>query len=153
MRLTRSIAAAALLTITMSACGGDAVAGYVDRVAATTEQMTRDAFVALPPGAAPTRPQVQLVVAARRTALDTISGLTPPAEMEPEHRVLTGAMEAFVTSSEAFIETSAELDPDAFLSALEASTALDALADRVSVACTTWEHRAADLGHPVELGC
>jgi hypothetical protein len=140
----------------LAACGGTdtaGVGGYVDTVATTTEQMTRAAFDALPPGAAPTRSQIAEVVAARRTALDTISVLTPPAEMRPEHQSLVRALRSLVIASEDFIEANAALDPDAFLEALEASTNIDALADTVSLACAAWEIRAADLGHAVELGC
>jgi len=140
----------------LAACGGNdavGVGGYVDTVATTTEQMTRAAFDALPPGAAPTHSQIAEVVATRRIALDTISALTPPPEMRPEHQSLVGAMQSFVVAGEAFIEANASLDPDAFLEALEASTDLDALADVVSLACTAWETRATDLGHAVELGC
>lgn len=153
MRLARYSAAAVALALTVSACGNDAVGGYIEAVAATTEQMTRDAFAALPPGAAPTRSQIELVVAARRTALDAISALDPPDEMRPEHLALTAAMDGFVAAGEGFLVETADLDPDAFLTALEASTDIDALADTVSVACTAWERRAADLGHAVELGC
>lgn len=158
MRLVRSIAAVAALAVLLAACGGsgagdDGVAGYIDTVAATTEHMTRAAFAALPPGAAPTQSQVAAVMTARRTALDTISALTPPSEMRPEHQALVGAMESFVVAGEAFIEANGSLDPDAFLEALEASTDIDALADVVSLSCTAWETRAADLGHTVELGC
>lgn len=162
MRLVRSTAALAAVAIVLGACGGSAgadgaveesVRDYIDTVAATTEQMTRDAFAALPPGAAPTHVQIAEVVAARRTALDTIAALTPPLAMRPEHQSLVNAMESFVLAGEAFIATSAALDADAFLEALEASTDIDALADVVSLSCSAWEARAADLGHPVELGC
>lgn len=158
MRLARSTALA-VVAVLLAACGGDAtaeageVAGYVDTVAATTEEMTRAAFAALPPGAAPTHPQVAEVVAARRTALDAIAALTPPAEMLPEHQALVSAMESFVIAGESFIDSSAALDPDAFRVALEASTDIDALARVVSRSCSTWETRAADLGHAAELGC
>ncbi len=148
-----AIAVATLIVVVAGGCGSSAVGDYVDAVAATTEQMTRDAFAALPPGAAPTRSQIEVVVGVRRTALDAISDLTPPAAMEPEHLALTIAMNSFVVASEGFVATSAGLDPDAFLAALEASTDIDALADAVSVACTAWERRAADLDHAVELGC
>lgn len=158
MRLARSTALTAIAVL-LAACGGvdtgDAVdvAGYVDTVAATTEQMTRAAFAALPPGAAPTRSQVAEVVAARRTALDAIAALTPPPEMLPEHQALVSAMESFVVAGESFVDSSAALDPDAFREALDASTDIDGLARVVSLSCSTWETRAADLGHAVELGC
>ena len=153
MRLSRFLAGA-LLAATLAACSGDdAVGGYVTDVAAATTQMTRDSFAALPPGAAPTREQIAGVVAARRTALDAISRLSPPDEMQPEHLALTTAMGGFVTAGEGFLVETAGLDPAAFLSALEASTDLDSLAATVSAACTAWERRAGELGHPIELGC
>ncbi|HAX81974.1 MAG TPA: hypothetical protein DCY40_05365 [Actinobacteria bacterium] len=159
MRLTPQravrLAAAGLLAAVVAACGGtgEPVADYVTATAAITEQMTRDAFAALPPGAAPTYDQISAVVAARREALDAIGALAPPEEMAPEHLALVTAMGEFVTATETFVASAADLDTAAFLTALEASTDLDVLADVVSGACTTWESRAADLGQPVELGC
>ena len=156
MRLTPTrIATVGLLATVLAACGGsgDPVAEYVTATSAITEQMTRDAFAALPPGAAPTHDQITAVVTVRRRALDAISDLTPPADMAPEHLALITAMEEFVTASESFVAAVADLDAAAFLAALEASTDIDVLADVVSNACTAWESRAADLGQPVELGC
>lgn len=157
MRLirVRLLAAAITLSITVTACGDatDAVATYVAATATITEQMTRDAFAALPPGAAPTRDQVAAVVAVRRTAYEAVGALTPPGEIAPEHQALLGAMGRFVTAGEEFLAASAGLDAAGFLEALEATTHIDAIADDVSAACTSWETRAADLGTPVELGC
>jgi hypothetical protein len=154
-RSGRTAAALGLLAVVLAGCGGgdDPVADYVAATAAITEQMTRDAFAALPPGAAPTRDQVSMVVTVRRNALDAIAALTPPAEMAPEHLALVTAMQGFVTATETFMAGVAGLDADGFLAALESSTDLDALADQVSSACTAWEGRAADLGEAVELGC
>lgn len=146
--------AGALLALIVGACAGDdTLGGYVSDVAAVTEQMTRDSFAALPPGAAPTREQIAGVVLARRTALDAISELTPPDEIELEHLALTTAMRGFVTAGEGFVADTAGLDAAAFRTVLEASIAIDVLADTVSAACTAWERRAGGLGHPIELGC
>ncbi len=157
MRLIRArlLAAAIAVLVTATACGDDStgVSGYVAATAAITEQMTRDAFANLPPGAAPTRDQVAAVVAVRRTAFEAVGALDPPAEMAPEHQALLVALGRFVTAGEEFLADSAGLDAPEFLAALEATTHIDAIADDVSVACTAWETRAADLGTPVELGC
>jgi hypothetical protein len=126
---------------------------YLDDVARITEQMTNDSFAALPPGAAPTHQQVAEIVEARRAALVAIEGLEPPEELEPEHRVLIAALRAFVDAGTSFVEETAALGPDAFLDALEASTQIDRLADRVSASCDAIRLRAADLGHPVGLAC
>lgn len=147
------LVAAVALVVAVSACGEDGLGGYIDDVAATTEQMTREAFAALPPGAAPTREQIERVVAARRDALESIAALTPPEQLLPEHLALTTAMEEFVTASEAFLTSTIGLSPDAFLDALDASTGIDTLAAVVSDACGAWERQAKDLGHPIELGC
>ncbi|HLE39814.1 MAG TPA: hypothetical protein VJA44_09230 [Acidimicrobiia bacterium] len=153
MRLTRTFAGA-LLAVTLAACSGDdAVGRYVTEIAAATAQMTRDSFAALPPGAAPTREQIEGVVAARQTALDAIARLSAPDEMRPEHLALTTTMAGFVAATEGFLAETAGLDPGEFLAALEASSELDALADTVSAACTAWERRAGELGHATELGC
>ena len=147
--------AALMVAILLAACGGgsDPIADYISSTAAITEQMTRDAFNALPPGAAPTREQVTAVVAVRRSALTAISALEAPGEMAPEHQALTSAMGRFVSAGEDFLADTATLDPEGFLAALEASTHIDAIANDVGVACTAWEQRAADLGSAVELGC
>ncbi len=139
----------------LAACGGggDPVAEYVAATAAITEQMTRDSFAALPPGAAATREQITTVVAIRRQALQAITELQPPPEMVPEHLALTTALSDFVTAAEEFVVSVAGLNAEEFLAALEASTDIDALADTVSAACTAWEVRAADLDQPVELRC
>ena len=142
------------MTLLAAACsGGDSLADYVSATAAITEQMTRDAFAALPPGAAPTHQQVTAVVAVRRHALEEITALTAPDEMEPEHLALIHTMGEFVAAGEAFVAETADLDANAFVTALEESTAIDALADLVNAACAAWESRAADLGQAVELGC
>ncbi len=143
------------MLVTATACGDDAdgVARYVAATAAITEQMTRDVFATLPPGAAPTRDQVAAVVAVRRAAFESVGALDPPEEMAPEHQALLTAMGRFVTAGEEFLAGSAGLDAAGFLAALEATTHIDAIADDVSAACTAWETRAANLGNPVELGC
>ena len=143
------------VALALAACGGgsDPIAEYISSTAAITEQMTRDAFDALPPGAAPTREQVTEVVAVRRAALVAISELEAPGEMAPEHQALTLAMGRFVQAGEEFLAEAATLDPEGFLAALEASTHIDAIANEVGVACAAWEQRAADLGSAVELGC
>lgn len=156
MRLTsRRRYASLIAVVVLAACGGgsDPIADYIASTALITEQMTRDAFAALPPGAAPTRQQVTDVVEVRRTALAAISALQAPTEMTPEHQALTLAMGRFVEAGEEFLAETATLDPPGFLAALEASTDIDAIADEVGVACAAWERRAADLGTPVELGC
>ncbi len=155
MRLSRALLAVVTEAAFGAGCGDAAgsVAGYVADTAAITEQMTRDAFAALPPGAAPTRDQVESVVAVRRSALEAIAELNPPGEMAPEHQALVTALERFVTAAEAFLDDTTGLDAAGFLAALEASTQIDAIADDVSAACTAWETRAGDLGSPVELGC
>lgn len=145
---------AALIMVSLAACSSsDPLGAYTSDVAEITEQMLRDTFGSLPPGAAPTYEQIVGVVAARRTAFDAISALTPPEEMAPEHLALTTAMEGFVTASEAFVGETANLNAVEFDAVLEASTDIDALADVVGAACTAWERRAGELEHAVELGC
>lgn len=137
----------------VAACGSAATADYVDAVAATTEQMTRDTFAALPPGAAPTRDAVTGVVAARRTALTVITALEPPDDITPEHLALVTTFAAFVERSEAFLAATADLDATAFDTAVRSAGTLDDLAAAMGAACTAWERRAAEVAHPVELGC
>ncbi|MEK7252867.1 MAG: hypothetical protein AAB198_06450 [Actinomycetota bacterium] len=154
MKRPAGLLSATLIVLSLAACSsGDPLGVYISDVAAVTEQMTRDSFAALPPGAAPTRDQVAAVVAARRTAFDAISSLAPPEEMAPEHLALTTAIQRFVIASETFVIETAELDAIAFSAALEASTDIDVLADVVGAACTAWERRAGELDHATELGC
>lgn len=141
------------MIVAIGACSPPGVEGYVDDVATITEQMTRDAFAALPPGAAPTRPQIEAVTAARRRAVERIAALRVPSEMAAEHTVLVGALDQFVSAAEEFLDSTADLDPEAFLEAVREATDIDALADRVGAACSAWERRAEELVRPVELGC
>lgn len=137
----------------VAGCSGSPATAYVDAVAGTTEQMTRDTFTALPPGAAPTREAVTGVVAARRRALETIAALDAPDDLLPEHLALVQTLTGFVEGSEAFLQATGDLDAAAFAAALRSSTALDDLAAAMGSACTAWERRAAEVSHTVELGC
>ena len=135
-------------------CGPpDRAADYLDDLAEITEQMTHDAFTALPPGAAPTHEQVAEVVDARRRALSAIDRLDPPDALEPEHRVLVLTLAGLVDAGTAFLEETADLDPQSFLERLNASTEIDALASRVASACDAIRLRAQELQHPVGLAC
>ena len=115
--------------------------------------MVEDTFAALPPGAEPTRTQIQQVIAIRRTATDSLAGIEPPETFIVEHAALVAALENLTTSGEQFLESTAELGPDEFLGALLASTDIDVLADTVAAVCRIWEARAADSGSPTDLGC
>lgn len=152
-RVAGLIATVAVATIWAACASPSSSEQYLDDVARITVQMTDEAFAALPPGAAPTHQQVAEIVEARRTALVAIERLEPPDELEPEHRVLIAALRAFVDAGTSFVEETAALDSDAFLDALEASTEIDLLADRVSASCDAIRLRAEDLGHPVGLAC
>ena len=142
------------LTMVLFACGGaDPLAAYVDEVVAITRQMTQETLTALPPGAAPTRPQVEAVTAARRRAAEAISALAVPQEMSPEHIILERRLIEFVDASESFLAATADLDANGFLEALLGSTGLDTVAGAAAAACAVWERRAADLGTAVMLTC
>lgn len=149
-----SLIALGLTVAILSACGSPAtVEDYLDDLSGITEQMTREAFAALPPGASPTHEQVAEVVDARRRALASIERLSPPSALEPEHRVLIVAFGRFVDAGAAFLEDTAGLDPQAFAERLQASIEIDALADRVSDACDAVRRRAQELEHQVGLAC
>jgi hypothetical protein len=138
----------------LSACGSPAsVEDYLDDLSATTVQMTRDTFEALPPGAAPTHEQVVEVVDARRRALAAIRDLAPPGDIEPEHLVVISALEDLVAAGDAFLAETATMTPDGFLEALNASVEIDVLADRVTSACDAVRVRAESLGYIVSLAC
>ena len=143
-----------LTLFVLNACGSaTSVERYLDDLAGITEQMTRDAFAVLPPGASPTHEQVAEIVDARRRALVSIERLAPPDALEPEHRVLVLAFARFIDAGAAFLEDTAGLDPQSFAERLEASIEIDALADRVSDACDAMRRRAQELEHPVGLAC
>lgn len=138
----------------IGSCGATvSVEDYLNDLSAVTVQMTRDAFEALPPGAAPTHEQVTAVIAARRKALDAIKSLAPPSDLEAEHLVLIAVFEDFVAAGESFLDETSTLPPDAFREALDSSSEIDLLADRVTSACDAVRLRAEVLGLIVSLAC
>jgi hypothetical protein len=138
----------------LSACGSPvSVEDYLNDLSAITVQMTRDTFEALPPGAAPTHEQVVEVIDARRRALAALDDLDPPGELEPEHLVLIAAFEALVDAGDTFLAETASHSPEEFREALNASTGIDLLADRVTSACDAVRQRAETLGFIVSLAC
>jgi hypothetical protein len=130
-----------------------AVEGYVADASATTIRMVRDEAAVLTPGMIPSRTEVDALVAIRDRAANALSALQPPDEMAPEHRLLAGELARFVEAARGFLADTEGLDPEGFEEALLASTELDLVADSVSAACTAWEARARQLGHPADLGC
>lgn len=138
----------------IGSCGGEvSVEDYLEDLSAITVEMTRDAFEALPPGAAPTHEQVTEVIAARSNALDEIKSLAPPSDLEAEHLVLVAVFEDFVAAGESFLDETSALPPDAFRAALDSSSEIDVLADRVTSACDAMRLRAEVLGLIVSLAC
>jgi phosphate uptake regulator len=147
-------AGAAALLLLVGACASPlSIEGYLNDLSAITVQMTRDAFDALPPGAAPTHEQVGEVVEARRRALAAIEDLSPPEELELEHQVLLLTFADFIEAGSVFLDETSQMSPEDFREALSASTQVDLLADRVTNACDAMRLRAEGLGFVVSLAC
>jgi len=151
----RRLACAGALAL-LAACGSTpppTTADYLDEVAGITAALTRNSVAALPQGATPTRLQVDTIQGLRGAALADISALVPTDEIRPEHLALIGALEDLVMAGRAFLDGTAGLDQTEFVTALDVSTEIDALAADVHAACFALEKRSIELGHPVDLAC
>ena len=115
--------------------------------------MRSDSIGAAPRGAAPTASAVAEVNRVRRSALDALTSLAPPREVEPEHRLLTAALDGLVTAVDVFLTEHGDADPEAFAAATAAATDLSALAAGVGAACDALGARAAALGVAVDVRC
>lgn len=134
-------------------CGGDAVTSYFERVDAVIDTMRADSIAAAPRGATPTAAAVAEINRARRNALETLTNLSPPREVDPEHRLLTTALEDLVMAVDGFLADHEGAGTEAFAAAAAAATDLSALAAGVGAACDALDARATALGIDVDLRC
>jgi hypothetical protein len=149
-------AALAALVALAVACtaSGDPVAAYLDRLERTLIDGADTVREIVPPRTAVTRTHVVEVTEARRSTLIALEALQPPPDLGPEHTALISTYTAFVEESQDFLDSTAGLNPDEFLEALESSDEVAASQGLFQTACQAMVSRAAELGHPdVALDC
>ena len=144
-----------VLAVVANSCSseGSATEAYFDDVARITAEMAEATLTAVPVGTSPTWEQVSEITDARRRAHDLLDALEPPPETELEHGLLVKTLGDLVDASDTFLSQTADLDPTAFLLALDASVDIDPLAVSFAAACDAIELRSQTLEHPVGLGC
>jgi len=142
------------ITLTLAACSaGDPIESYFTNAAEIAAAMRADSIDATPRGAIIIEDGVTGVNEARRTALIALGALDPPAEVAPEHTALTTALNDLVAATDTFLDVFSGANAADFEQSVRDASDLEALADRVALACDILGERATALGHEVDLRC